>query len=110
MAFTEAERNKIAASILGIRPIDLVAFLAFNAVNITAQVETDVRTNLDNWDANNLDLDFTQLQPNVANYGILDDPENLRQAIRNEICWLLGLDPSMVGTGGGGGMVHLQRA
>jgi len=89
MAFIEAEKNQISI-ILGRRPVDVTYWLSFNAVNITSQVETDVRTQLDRWDAEG--AKFVRLTSTESNYGVNTDSSEAKDDIRKNISVLLGLD------------------
>ena len=102
MAFTEAEKNQIS-KILGILPIQLNAWLTFNAVNITAQVETDVRTELTRWTT--YGAKFVRLTSTESNYGVNTDSDEVKSDIKKNIAILLGLDPSQYGSA-----MRLQRS
>ena len=104
MAFTEAEKNQIS-TILGVIPIELTAWLNFNAPNITAQVETDVRTQLTRWTT--AGVDFVTILKTESNYGVQLDAEDTKDDIRKNIALLLGLDSSAY-LGGSG--ARLQRS
>jgi len=87
--FTEAEKNQIS-KILGMIPMNLTSWLSFNAVNITAQVETDVRTELTRWTT--LGAKFVRLTSTESNYGVNTDSGEAKDDIRKNISLLLGLD------------------
>jgi len=89
MSFTEPEKNQISI-ILSINPFSLSIVLDRNAAMITAQVETDVRTQLDRWDAEG--AKFVRLTSTESNYGVNTDSSEAKDDIRKNIAVLLGLD------------------
>lgn len=90
MAFTEAEKLKIA-KILGTDYIE-VNDQIFNLGTdwITAEVETQVRAEITRWDAG-IGTDFVSIEPNTANYGARIDPNLEKDDIRSNIANLLYL-------------------
>ena len=90
-----------------IAKFDLDYHLLYYAPDLSSATETKIINRMQDWDDNDLDNDFSQLAPNVRNYGIRDDPENLRTAIRDYIIRWLGIDPALAG---GGSIAYLERA
>jgi len=87
MAFSEAQRNKIA-KILGITPDILYYHLTSGAFELTSQRQTDVEAEITLWDAG-AGGKFTRIHPNAQNYGAEINPEENKNAIREAIAVLL---------------------
>ncbi len=108
MAFTEDQKLDIVA-ITGITLFDLDWHLKYYAANLSSTAEARVLAEIQTWDDNDLETDFAKLEPNGPNYGIRDNPEDLRDAIRMNIMLFLGIDPELANSGGGSSM-RLERA
>lgn len=88
MAFTQAELRSIE-KIIGSTPSLLSAQINSLGGALTTDIEDAIRDQITLWDDNDLDADFSTLKANGANYGLEDDPNNLRHAIAGKIrLWL----------------------
>ena len=87
MALTESQKLK-CARILGVTYIEVNDKITNLGTNyITAQVESDIQTELDRWDE--VYEKFTVITPNVANSGASVDPERRKADIRKNLSLLL---------------------
>lgn len=105
MAFTEAEKLKVAM----ILNTDYVTIndqiYDLGVTYITAEVETLVRAQITRWDAG-AGSDFVSVVPNTANYGAQIDPELEKADIRRNLTNLLYLTDLL---GGNSSQVRLVR-
>jgi uncharacterized protein YfaP (DUF2135 family) len=106
MAFTEDQKLDIVR-ITSIPKFDLDWHLQYYAANLSPEAEAKVLAEIQSWDDNDLETDFAKLEPNGPNYGIRDNPEDLRDAIRLNICLFLGIDPELMSSGSS---MRLERA
>lgn len=106
MAFTEAQRNKIA-KILRITPDTLYYHLTSGAFELTAQRQADVLAEVTLWDAG-AGGKFTRVHPNLKNFGAEIDPEDNKRAIREAIAGFLER-PEWATTGGSAMTFELVR-
>lgn len=98
MAFDASELNKIVI-ITGVDRITLDYYLANYSTYITAEVEADVRTELERWAAG-AGSEFTSIEPRESNRGVRINADAEKRDIRNNIANLLFLTDAMsTGTG-----------
>jgi hypothetical protein len=95
MAFTAAELNRIVV-ITGVDIIRLKEVLNFYTVYITAQTETDVRTELARWDVSG--SKFVELHPTDSNKGVKTSSSDVKMDIKHNIASLLFLTEFVQGT------------
>jgi hypothetical protein len=88
--FSENEQLRICR-VMGVSNLELASTLTFYDTQITAEVESQVRELLDEWDTNNVSRKTTQIKAMEANFGAEINPGELRSLIKKELAVLLYL-------------------
>src|SRR5947209_14787712 len=96
MAFTEPQKLSIC-KILGVNVLKLNAQLTFFGPDITAEIETEVVSEIARWNGG-IGTKFTSVEPNSANFGAKIDPDHAKDDVRANIATLLFFEPSDLGT------------
>jgi len=90
MAFTEAQRIKIAATILEITPDSLYYHLTSGAFELTTAKQTAVEAQITLWDAGpGAVTEYAKLHPKESNKGVETDPDKDASRIRIAIANIL---------------------
>lgn len=87
MALSEANAINIA-QILGIAPFEVTDQIAWIGDRFTAAVQTAVEAQITLWTAG-ASTNYTDIEPNMANFGAKIRAESARKAIRERIAVLL---------------------
>jgi hypothetical protein len=91
VAFTENELLRIAR-MSGITYVELYEHITFaSSVYITAEVETQAREILDEYESNNVNRKTTRIKAMESNFGAEINPSELRNLLKREMASLLYL-------------------
>lgn len=106
MALSEANEIK-TGQILGLAPFEITDQITWIGDRFTAAVQSAVEAQITLWDAG-ASTNYTNIEPNVANFGAKISAESARKAIRERIAVLL--ERPDWASGGAGSQARLTRS